>query len=246
MRLEIIPIPKDLSHVVRRVFYLYDIGTVGLKLDIFADGNSCLILEISDDHYCFKQNLFFQGAILEPFKENLLYTHKIILMDFFPDSFYKLGLNPIPLVNRSNYFSHMTNLKPKTELFSKEKTLSKLFDLIRQMENKFGRRNNLLPLLDESPIDILSRRKSKFISYRHFEREFKKMTGYSIKTYNRIRRFQVSLNALDNLVGKKMIDTCLSLGYYDQSHFSKEFKEFSGYTPKEFLNLSKVDDSLYT
>jgi AraC-like DNA-binding protein len=30
----------------------------------------------------------------------------------------------------------------------------------------------------------------------------------------------------------------LEAGYYDQSHFIKDFKEFSGTSPKKFLNQS--------
>ena len=35
---------------------------------------------------------------------------------------------------------------------------------------------------------------------------------------------------------KSMLDIAISLGFYDQSHFSKTFKSFEGVSPSEFRN----------
>ena len=33
------------------------------------------------------------------------------------------------------------------------------------------------------------------------------------------------------------VDIALSRGYFDQSHFNHDFREFSGLSPTEYLNL---------
>lgn len=65
---------------------------------------------------------------------------------------------------------------------------------------------------------------------------FKQKVGLNPKSYQRIIRFN---EILPQIMEKKSIawnTICSDCGYYDQSHFIKEFKQFSGYNPKEFLN----------
>ena len=77
--------------------------------------------------------------------------------------------------------------------------------------------------------------KQNFISTRQFERNFKHHAGFSPKLFSRIIRFQRALNQY-NLKGKSLTDIAYDCGYYDQSHFIQDFKEFSGYNPKAYFS----------
>lgn len=72
------------------------------------------------------------------------------------------------------------------------------------------------------------------ISKRQFERRFKDLAGLSPKLYSRVVRFQAAtqfkLWAMHDLT-----EIAYACGYYDQSHFINDFREFSGYTPKEYF-----------
>lgn len=68
------------------------------------------------------------------------------------------------------------------------------------------------------------------ISQRQLERKFKTITGYAPKTYARISRFQHALNAYGGSF-KNLTEIAYECGYYDQSHFIHDFREFSGYEP---------------
>jgi AraC-like DNA-binding protein len=69
------------------------------------------------------------------------------------------------------------------------------------------------------------------LSERQFEKRFKRAVGVSPHRYLRILRFRGALRLLREGRAEKMADLASELGYADQSHFIKEVKAFSGYTP---------------
>jgi AraC-like DNA-binding protein len=84
------------------------------------------------------------------------------------------------------------------------------------------------------PIRINETAKKYCISARQLERKFKTITGFSPKTYSRITRFQHALNNYGSPI-KSLTDLAYECGYYDQSHFIHDFKEFSGYEPGTYF-----------
>lgn len=72
------------------------------------------------------------------------------------------------------------------------------------------------------------------LSTRQFERKFKEHCGFPPKLYTRIIRFQQALAAYGS-GHKSLTDIGYDCGYYDQSHFIREFKAFSGYHPRQYF-----------
>lgn len=72
------------------------------------------------------------------------------------------------------------------------------------------------------------------LSTRQFERRFKEHCGFPPKLYTRIIRFQHALTAYGNK-NLSLTDIGYECGYYDQSHFIREFREFSGYHPRQYF-----------
>jgi AraC-like DNA-binding protein len=73
------------------------------------------------------------------------------------------------------------------------------------------------------------------MSRRNFERKFFKKVGLSPKYYARIRRMSYLMNTI---AGKKVVDwteVFSACEFYDQSHFIKDFLEFTGRTPQQYL-----------
>jgi len=82
-------------------------------------------------------------------------------------------------------------------------------------------------------------------SERNFERTFKDVIGLTPYQYSRIIRFQHAVRVLQ--AGKRESHARLSyeLGYSDQSHYIRDFKEFSGLTPGNYeLNVKEVIEHL--
>lgn len=72
------------------------------------------------------------------------------------------------------------------------------------------------------------------LSTRQFERKFKESAGFSPKLYSRIIRFQAAI-AKYGSVTRSLADVAYDCGYYDQSHFIHDIKEFSGYHPRHYF-----------
>ncbi len=64
---------------------------------------------------------------------------------------------------------------------------------------------------------------------------FKKYVGLNPKTFQRIVRFNEILPLVMEKKSVSWQHICAECFYYDQSHFIREFKAFSGYNPREFL-----------
>lgn len=70
-----------------------------------------------------------------------------------------------------------------------------------------------------------------------FEKRFRKFTGTSPKQYSTI----IKLNNLVNRLtpDSNLLDTAFTSGYYDQSHFIKDFKLFTGELPHNFIKYPR-------
>lgn len=74
------------------------------------------------------------------------------------------------------------------------------------------------------------------IGKRRLERLYNKYVGVSAMTYCTLNRFHSSLNQLLYTDYSKLSDIAYGNGYFDQMHFIKEFKRFTGNAPKKFID----------
>lgn len=78
--------------------------------------------------------------------------------------------------------------------------------------------------------------KDYHISHRQFQRRFRDHAGISLSTYIRVLKFQRSLQLLYSKGFHRLAEVAYHVGYADQSHFIRDFKSFTGHTPKEIVN----------
>lgn len=74
------------------------------------------------------------------------------------------------------------------------------------------------------------------ISPSSFEKRFRKVVGISAKKFASIVRFNTILNHLHQ--SKTLTEICYENNFFDQPHFIKEFKKFTGETPENFKRSS--------
>lgn len=81
---------------------------------------------------------------------------------------------------------------------------------------------------------------------KQFERLFNEIVGANPKEYARVVRFQKSLKLLQHYSeDTNQTQLAYQCGYADQSHFIREFKQFSGYTPLALLNVCNPYSDLF-
>jgi transcriptional regulator GlxA family with amidase domain len=70
---------------------------------------------------------------------------------------------------------------------------------------------------------------------RELERKFLEQVGISPKLLARITRFQKVLNKIETEHINSFTAAAYEGGFYDQSHFIRDFKEFTGYSPNIYF-----------
>lgn len=119
-------------------------------------------------------------------------------------------------------------LKHKWDENSKKQNELPLKNAVKELANLTG------------ALDLKSLANTYSLSLRQFERNFKSLTGFSPKYFNRISRFEKSTDlCLENDL--KLVDIAYHFGYFDQSHFIKDFKQFSGHSPSSYQQKASSD-----
>lgn len=72
-------------------------------------------------------------------------------------------------------------------------------------------------------------------SHKQFIHLFKKHVGLTPKAFQRVLRFNRVLNQIHRKEEVDWARLYFDCGYYDQAHFIKEFKQFSGLNPEHYL-----------
>ena len=81
-------------------------------------------------------------------------------------------------------------------------------------------------------VDELSKQTN--INRRQLERKFSSAIGLSPKQLSKTIRLQATLKMLLSKKFTSLTALAYENEYYDQAHFIKDFKELTGFTPKEF------------
>lgn len=91
---------------------------------------------------------------------------------------------------------------------------------------------SLHPILQSAGNALIQKEVAAWISPRQMRRWFEHYIGLTPKTFARIVRFQQTLAAMRQTPRPYWGKLFYDYGYFDQAHFIREFKMFSGATPK--------------
>ncbi len=93
--------------------------------------------------------------------------------------------------------------------------------------------------------DLNSLSKRLNISYRHFYRKFSEFAGMSPKQFQKISNFDSVMRTLTLSGNTNYLDKALKAGYFDQSHFIKDFKKYVNETPSVFFTEKNFMSHFY-
>lgn len=77
-----------------------------------------------------------------------------------------------------------------------------------------------------------------YIGRRQLERRFVAGVGLSPKLLSRITRFQNVLGLIENKQFSSLTQLAYEGGFYDQAHFIKDFREFTGLNPRQYFSAN--------
>lgn len=80
-------------------------------------------------------------------------------------------------------------------------------------------------------------------SRKHLAAQFREHVGLPPKTIARILRFQQVVALVNATTEVEWADIALQAGYYDQAHFSRDFRALAGLTPGEYLRNRLPDQN---
>ncbi len=222
---------------------------------IVPDGTMKLIFHYGDlykNHLengesCILPKYFLIGQLTRPFV-----VEPVGITGSFVVRFHPNGFSPFTTIS----IKEMENTAvPLEKLFGKEgkeigekilnaKSTSERISIIETfLLNRLTDRINIDAIVKSTVETILTANgqlsvnelsKQKNINRRQLTRKFSSTIGLSPKQLSKTIRLQNTLKTLLSKSNKSLTELAYENEYYDQAHFIKEFKEFTGLTPKEF------------
>jgi AraC-like DNA-binding protein len=208
----------------------------------------------SEDDFIIQPRAMVIGQITEPFFiEPTGYVNSFATR-FYPYGFANFVTTSIKdLANKETPIEKLFGEEPAKDLTQRIIQASGTEERIRIVEDFLLNKLNNEATIDgivKSTIDaILSTGGNTNISTilkddlskrRQLERKFLKQIGISPKQLGKIIRLQTALKMLLNQKTTTLTKIAYESDYYDQAHFIKDFKEFTGTNPGEFLDDKKM------
>ncbi len=244
-----------LSEIVDYFWYVN--GVVNHSREkILPAGNQELMINLSDsfkmedysgevDKECRK--MWFSSILTRPIIIHTSVTN-VIGISFKNTGAYSLF--GFPLTEFNNYVTDLENvwnnkvtdirdrLLELESIHSKFELLDKL--LTNEIKNEVSLNGSVefaIGLMGEYTITEICQKVG--FTNKHLNYLFKKHMGISPNKYRRIRQFQKSINMIGSDTNVDLQEIAFESGYFDQSHFIRDFKEFTDFTPTEYLKKNK-------
>lgn len=182
------------------------------------------------------------GAQITPFKLLVDKSHKAVSIIFQPGGLNRFLNIPMTEIFDNGYCAREVIGREIEELIDKSHDTVTLAELNCIVQSYFLRK--LSQIKEPLPIDFALQHlvtnyntnmdnivKMACMSIRNFERKCKERLGMPAKMYARIARFHKAYKILESRPVISWTDLTYEAGYYDQTHFIKDFKEFARLTP---------------
>jgi len=253
MAIQVITPREELQDIVSRFWYTdpYSLTVGAPTIRIMANGAPGIIFHHADGRSAVLDPTgsplpvsFIYGQRTFPCLNHVTAHPFVFGVDLHPDALRRLfGLDAALLTNALLDLEDLLGVRINDRLFE-ARTNFELVEVFSDLLISRRMPRHADPVVDESIRLIvrntglltpgtLSRRFN--LSARQFQRRFKTYVGVCPETYLRIARFQRAIHLLQQHPVPRLTDIGYRLGYTDQSYFIREFRYFSGLSPRMFL-----------
>lgn len=202
---------------------------------------------------CFVIGQLTRPLVIEPTGETGIFSIR-----FHPNGF--LPFSTVPIKETENTAVSLEKLFGKDGLEIEKEILNanSTFDRIKLIEtflfNRLTDTENIDRIVKSTVETILTANgqlsvnelsEQLNINRRQLVRKFSSAIGLSPKQLSKTIRLQATLKMLLNKKFTSLTALAYENEYYDQAHFIKDFKELTGYTPKEFYGNHLKMSSLF-
>lgn len=250
-------IPSPLDKYIESIFYYKDFIPEHNIEKVIPTGNIFILIELDGferntfnnelkpiGHFC---NCWISGMHQKHLNISAHKNSEMLIVQFksfgaYP--FFKIPINELnnKVVQAENYFGESI-FKLRDTIISKQNISDKFKDaeewLLRIFDEKKTPTKEIMDFMKTLQSQPFSKHNELLKDYpktnKNLIDQFKKFCGLTPKVFHRIFRFNT---LLANINQKKEIiwtDIVYETGYSDQSHFIKEFQEFSGFNPTQFI-----------
>ena len=176
----------------------------------------------------------------------VFYPHTIgAFIDTPPSAFYNHEISGYDIENRQLNEIATRILECESSITGIDILEKWLMTRIKQTLNLKRLHHSINQLLYNSTIPINTLADSSCLGKKQYQRIFKEFVGMNPKEYVRIVRFQKALWMMQ-CGERNFAGIAAGCGYADQSHFIRDFKTMTGYTPKNMLNYCNPYSDLFT
>jgi AraC-like DNA-binding protein len=224
-----------------------------LNLQVTADRFPRIVIQCLDGknalhsaHYSSIAAATLKGATSKPALFEMEPTYSHVAVSFFPHGVKALfgidGSETIDdVLDLHHFFPH--DVIEKIIAAKNNQTRISLLDayLLKRLNTMTSLDWRVLNFLYRCPTTHYGRLLKDYrISERQFERKFSQSIGLTPSYYKRVIRFENALSRIQHNHYSSLADLSYELGYSDQSHFNREFKQFSGSTPLAFTSKAEL------
>lgn len=212
-----------------------------------------------EGNFIIQPRCFVIGQLTRPLEIEPTGETGIFSVRFHPNGFSPF--TTIPIKEMENTAIALETLFGKDGLYIEQKVLNanSISERIKLIETFFLNRltntetidrivksivQTILTANGQLSVDELSNQSN--INRRQLERKFSSAIGLSPKQLSKTIRLQATLKMLLNKKFTSLTALAYETEYYDQSHFIKDFKELTGFTPKEFYQDNFKMSSLFS
>jgi AraC-like DNA-binding protein len=250
----ILPAPETLNKVVDRFRIAHYVGKGKLAIRVCPHGFPGIVFQHSQGRSAIENIVKNDGQV---FHAPTLFVHgqvtQLSVMNFKgPYLTIQVVLKPHALKSLFDLAdaSLLTNGAMEPGQFGAETLNTQLLDANDDQQRldlltdflcrKLEQANENDPLIEESlnfinqnlaSVTINSLVQHFYISKRQFQKRFVRAVGIPPQYYIRVKRFNEAMKLIDTGKYETLADVAYALGFFDQSHFIRDIKEFSGITP---------------